>query len=139
MIFAFAGTVLNQPVLLILSFVTWLGIHAGFARFLHALLQVFWLAYFARVRPKVVSHRQSDIDYIREFVESGDTDFFLVVHGAKGVGKSCAIKTALASFRAVFLSPPILSGTSSTDIKHLVLSNLTKTNYDVREMAETIS
>lgn len=103
------------------------------------ILQVISLAFFTSFRPQVLSHRKFDIEYLRRFVKTKlEPGKFLVVHGPKGIGKSCAIETALADFRAVFMAPSIPPDTRSTEILQIVLSKLTKTDIYASDRASTI-
>lgn len=129
----------SQPWVIILSLVPFLCTSLGLFEYASDLLRVFTLAYFCHVRPNVISHRKEDIDHLRKFVQSNvSPGKFLLVHGHKGIGKSCAIKTALSIFRAVYITSPISSGLCSTDILQIVFSELTQTDKDSKKRALNI-
>ncbi len=108
-------------------------------RFVAHLPRVASLAYFTRIRPQNQSQRHIDTDYFRKFalgnVAPGQ---FLVVHGAKGIGKSCAIQTALQILSPVILTEPFPAGTNSTVIVNNALSLVANSESNVRFTASSI-
>lgn len=138
--YALVGCVIgSQPWVIIMSLVPFLCTSLGFFEYASDLLRVFTLAYFFRVRPNVISYRKDDIDHLRKFVQSNvSPGKFLLVHGPKGIGKSCAIETALSIFSAVFITSPIPSGLCSTNIMQIVLSELTQTDNHFNKRALNI-
>lgn len=60
---------------------------------------------------------------------------YLVVHGAKGIGKTCAIETAAQNIRGIIFTDSIWPETSANDIVQIALYSVAKTHDNVKENA----
>ena len=83
-----------------------------------------------------ISNRKSDIEFIRGKIQHEHIDGkYLVVHGPKGIGKTCAIETAVQNMRGIIFTKSIWPETSAKDIVQSALSSVAMTDDHVEENA----
>lgn len=83
-----------------------------------------------------ISNRESDVEFLRKQIRHGKytNGKYLVVHGTEGIGKTCAIKTAVQNMRGVIFTD-FIPETNSKDIVQIALYSVAQTQYNLQVTA----
>ena len=86
-----------------------------------------------------ISNRESDVEFLRgQIRHTHDRGDYLVVHGPKGIGKTCAIETAAQNMRGIIFTKFISPETSANDIVQIAYYSVTKTADNLENNALNI-